>query len=486
MPAFGPATPGKGDLVKNYDVVIIGAGSAGLSARREVAKETDNYLLVDDGPLGTTCARVGCMPSKVLIQAADDFARREHFDEVGIRGGDTLSLDSRQTMRHVRKLRDRFVGGVMKGMEAWQDTHLLQGRARFVDGGTLEVDGERIGAGRVVIAAGSRPVVPGAWREHSEFFLDSDNIFEQEELPERLGVVGLGVIGLELGQALHKLGAEITAYTLDKRFGGLTDPALQDYAAQYFSSQFRVEFKSVDRLERSEGGLVVHAGGEATEVDRLLLAMGRRPNVDDMGLENVGVELDSRGMPPFERDTLRIPGTNVFIAGDVTGDHPVLHEAADEGRIVGYNAVQTEPHCFRRRQGLTITFSSPNIAVVGRSHERLVKDGEDFETGEVSFESQGRALVMLENKGMLRVYGDRQTGRLLGAEIMAPRGEHMAHLLSWSLAAGITAHQALAMPFYHPVVEEGLRTALRDLSRKVTGQRSPLELMRCEDPPIGG
>lgn len=472
--------------MKTYDVAIIGAGSAGLSARREVAKETDNYVVIDDGPLGTTCARAGCMPSKVLIQAADDFARREHFEQLGIRGGENLTLDSRQTMKHVRELRDRFVGGVMKGMDEWRETHLMRGRARFIDGGVLDVDGQTVRADRVVIATGSRPVIPQAWGEHGEYFLDSDSIFEQEALPERLGVVGLGVIGLELGQALHKLGVRVTAYTLDKAFGGLTDPALQDYAAGYFADQFPVIFKGVDRLEPSEGGLVVHAGDTATEVDRLLLAMGRRPNVDDMGLEKLDIGLDDRGMPPFERDTLRIPDTSVFIAGDVTGDHPVLHEAADEGRIVGYNAVQTESYCFRRRQGLTITFSSPNIAVVGRSHDRLVRDGEDFATGEVSYEGQGRALVMLESKGLLHVYGDKHSGRLLGAEIMAPRGEHMAHLLSWSLAAGITAHQALAMPFYHPVVEEGLRTALRDLAGKVAGERSPLELMRCEDPPIGG
>lgn len=472
--------------MRTCDVAIIGAGSAGLSARREVAQKTDHYVVIDDGPLGTTCARVGCMPSKVLIQAADDFARRRHFDELGIRGSEGLALDSKQTMRHVRKLRDRFVGGVMKGLEEWRETHLLRGRARFVDGNTLEVDGETIRAGRVVIATGSRPVIPKAWEAHSEYFLDSDNIFEQETLPARLGVVGLGVIGLELGQALHKLDVDTTAYTLDKRFGGLTDPVLQDYAAGFFADQFPVVFKGVDRLEPTGSGIVIHAGDHATEVDRLLLAMGRRPNVDDLGLENIGVELDSKGMPPFERDTLRIPGTSVFISGDVTGDHPVLHEAADEGRIVGYNAVQEKDHCFRRRQGLTITFSSPNIAIVGRSHDRLVRDGVDFETGSVSYEGQGRAIVMLENNGLLHVYGDRQSGRLLGAEIMAPRGEHMAHLLSWSLASGLTARQALAMPFYHPVVEEGLRTALRDLAGKVEGERAPLELMRCEDPPIGG
>lgn len=472
--------------MKTCDVAIIGAGSAGLSARREVMKKTDNYVVIDDGSLGTTCARAGCMPSKVLIQAAEDFARREHFDRLGIRGKEGLSLDSRQTMRHVRELRDRFVGSVMKGMDEWRETCLLRRRARFIDQRTLDVEGETIRAERVVIATGSRPVAPKAWEPCSEYFLDSDSIFEQEVLPDRLGVAGLGVIGLELGQALHKLGVEVTAYTLDKRFGGLTDPYLQDYAAGFFSAEFPVVFNAVERLEPSDHGLVVHAGSEATEVDRLLLAMGRRPNVDNMGLENLGVALDASGMPPFERDTLRILDTSVFVAGDVTGDHPVLHEAADEGRIAGYNAVQEAPHCFRRRQEMTITFSSPNIAIVGRSHADLMRDGVDFETGGVSYENQGRATVMLERKGLLHVYGDKRTGRLLGAEIMAPRGEHLAHLLAWSLAYGMTAHDALSMPFYHPVIEEGLRTALRDLAGKVPGEQSPLELMRCEDPPIGG
>lgn len=472
--------------MKNYDVVIIGAGSAGLSARREVAKQTDNYVVIDRGPLGTTCARVGCMPSKVLIQAAEDFARREHFEELGIQGGESLTLDPRRTMRHVRKLRDRFVSGVMKSLDEWRDTHLIQASARFVDANTLDVAGETIHAESIVIATGSSPVVPGAWSPYADYLLDSDDIFEQETLPERLGVVGLGVIGLELGQALHKLGVDITAYTLDKRFGGLSDPVIQDYAADYFSGRFRVLFKGVDKLETTDGGLLVHAGDESREVDRLLLAMGRRPNLAGLGLDNLGIEMDSNDMPAFERDTLRIRNTSIFIAGDVTGDHPVLHEAADEGRIAGHNAVAGEPHCFRRRQGLTITFSSPNIAIVGQSHSELVDAGVDFEAGEVSYEGQGRALVMLDNKGLLRVYGDKQSGRLLGAEIMAPRGEHMAHLLAWALAAGMTVQQALAMPFYHPVVEEGLRTALRDLAGKVAGDRPSFELMRCDDPPIGG
>ena len=127
--------------MKHYDVVIIGAGTAGLTARREVAKKTDNYIVVDDGPLGTTCARVGCMPSKVLIQAANDFAGRKKFSQMGISGAEALEVNREKTMQHVRSLRDRFTGGVTKGMASWEDK-LVRKRAHFIDKNTLDIGGE--------------------------------------------------------------------------------------------------------------------------------------------------------------------------------------------------------------------------------------------------------------------------------------------------------------------------------------------------------
>ena len=126
--------------MKKLDVVIIGAGTAGLSARREIEKKTDSYIVIDDGPLGTTCARVGCMPSKVLIQVADDYHRRLSLAEEGINGASTLSLDGKKVMQHVRKLRDRFVRGVMGGMDEWTDGRLVRGRATLVDKNTVEVN----------------------------------------------------------------------------------------------------------------------------------------------------------------------------------------------------------------------------------------------------------------------------------------------------------------------------------------------------------
>jgi dihydrolipoamide dehydrogenase len=186
--------------------------------------------------------------------------------------------------------------------------------------------------------------------------------------------------------------------------------------------------------------------------------------VDNLGLENAGVELDARGVPVFDPRTLRAGASAIFIAGDANNDLPVLHEAADEGRIAGENAARF-PNVApgHRRAPLGIVFTDPQIAIVGRGFASLGS----FETGEVSFEDQGRARVMLQNKGHLRVYADRATGRFLGAEMIGPDAEHIAHLLAWALQAGMTVAQMLEMPFYHPVVEEGLRTALRDLDAKL-------------------
>lgn len=179
--------------------------------------------------------------------------------------------------------------------------------------------------------------------------------------------------------------------------------------------------------------------------------------------------------------SLRAGDSHIFIAGDATIDLPLLHEAADEGRPAGENAARF-PEAYRRarRTPMGIVFSDPQIATAGASFAALENSKLAFEIGEVSFEDQGRARVMRTNKGLLRVYGERDTGRLLGAEMVGPEAEHLAHLLAWAIADGVSVTEALERPFYHPVVEEGLRTALRDLNSKLGfGPNPPLRCIDC-------
>ncbi|MDA0322714.1 MAG: dihydrolipoyl dehydrogenase [Verrucomicrobia bacterium] len=460
--------------MKQVDVAIIGAGSGGLSAWHEIKKVTPNVVMINDGLHGTTCARVGCMPSKVLIQVANDFHRREVFLSEGIHGGDDLTVSRVEALAFVRKLRDRFVASVMSTIEEIGERNIA-GRAEFLEPNLLRVGDQEIAAQKIVLATGSRPIIPDRWRALGARLLTSDSVFEQDDLPDRIAVMGVGIIGLELGQALARLGCSVTAFGRSGRIGGLTDPAVNAVAVKTLGSELDLQFSRDVQIDQPGGdALRVTWDGQALEVDVILCALGRRPNVDGIGLDRLGVESDADGVPLFNRQTMQVGDLPIFIAGDVLNELPLLHEASDEGRIAGYNCVHDEMRSFRRRTPLKVTFCDPNIGTVGAHYTQL--DPARTEVGEVSFEGQGRSIVMSKEKGLLRVYGERETGRLLGAEMIAPSGEHLSHLLSWAIQRGLTAVEALQLPFYHPVIEEGLRTALRDLRNRCGPDHSGLEI----------
>ncbi len=469
--------------MKHYDVVIIGAGTSGLTARREVAKKTQNYLVVDDGPMGTTCARVGCMPSKVIIQVANDYSQTKKFPQVGISGHEHLKVDSKQVMLHVRSLRDRFVRGVKSPMHDWQD-HLNQSRAKFLGPNQLLIGNENVTADKIIVATGSSPVIPKPWLKFSEALITTDTFFELEELPKSIVVIGLGVIGIEIGQALSKLGVKTIGVNQGPAIAGISDPVLQAYVSEKLQLEFPVYFDGIELLEiTAEKKLKFKAGDQIFEVDRALVAAGRAPYIRDLGFENLKINLDAKGLPAVDRNTLKLlEAPHIFLAGDANADRPILHEAADEGLIAGYNAVNEE-QCFKRRVFLGIAFSDPNIAAIGQKYQELKDKNIDFVTGEVSFEGQGRSIVKLKEQGRLHIYADKKTHKILGAELQAPDGEHLAHLLAWAISLNLTVEETIRLPFYHPVVEEGLRTALRDAHKKLVPEGS-FELFRCNDPPI--
>lgn len=472
--------------VIDTDVAIIGAGTAGMSAYRAALEHTPRVLLIESGLYGTTCARVGCMPSKLLIAAADAAHAVAGASRFGVSAGPT-KIDGRAVMARVRSERDRFVGFVVDTVQHWPAEHKLVGHARIVDDHTLQVGATQVRAQRIVIATGSRPAMPEAWRlALGDRLIVNDDVFDWTDLPRSVAVVGAGVIGLELAQALHRLGVRVRLYGRSERVGPLSDPQLQTLARQVFGAELPLSVDLAHIEPRREGcSVIVRATGRDGSVqeenfDWLLAATGRRPNIDQLGLENTSLPLDARGIPVHDRRTAQVADRPIFVAGDVSEDRPLLHEAADEGRIAGGNAgrfpdVRVRP----RRTPLAVVFSEPQIALAGASHAELIADGIAFETGRVSFDDQGRSRVMGRNLGALHVYGERGTGRFLGAEMLGPAAEHIGHLLAWSVQRGDTVQQMLDSPFYHPVVEEGLRTALRLLLRALHMGPPPVE--RCLD-----
>ena len=457
------------------DVIILGAGSAGLAALREVRKRTDHWRIVNDGPWGTTCARVGCMPSKMLIEAANAYHARRALHTFGIEGADALRVDLPAVLRRVRALRDDFVAGTLAATDAGE--RAISGHARLLDAQRVEVNGQVHTARRIIIATGSRPIVPEDWLAFGDRILTTDTLFEQPTLGPRVAVIGLGPLGVEIAQALARLGVEVMAFATGKSVAGLSDPAINDALLARLRDEFIVNVGDKAELREVAGGIQVTNGSATVVVDQVVAAMGRRPNLEHLGLDTLGVALDDKGRPPIDPCTLQVGDLPVFIAGDADGDRPLLHEAADEGHIAGLNALAPTPRGFARRTPLAITFSQPQAAVVGQRHADLPEG--QWVGGTVDFARQGRARVAQCNHGRLNVYAEHGSGRLLGAELCAPAGEHMAHLLALAVEQRLTVHDLLRMPFYHPVLEEGLRTALRDAASRLP-KASDSDLAACE------
>ena len=459
----------------NVDVAIIGSGTAGMGAYLSARAHTDSILLIEGGNYGTTCARVGCMPSKLLIAAAEVAHQARHADRFGIYARE-LVVDGPAVMARVQRERDRFVGFVLATVDAMPRGVRWTANVCFQDANTLVTPkGQLIHARRIVIAAGSKPVLPPLLQELDAHLLTSENIFELPTLPKSLAVFGTGPLGIELGQAMSRLGVEVMMFGVGGGIAGIHDPEMRDYANKILNLEFYLNAEAnVDSVSEAEGGVVVHYRQKddtriTKEFDYVLAATGRAPDLAGLGLANTGLQLDKRGVPLFDRYTLQCGDSTIFIAGDASNEIPLLHEAADQGRIAGDNAGRypnVQPGL--RRTPLAIVFCDPQVASAGASLKTLSQHFQGrFAVGYASFEDQGRSRVMLRNKGMLKVYAEVSSGLLLGAEMFGPGAEHIGHLLAWAVQKRMTVDEILEMPLYHPVIEEGLRTALRDVKHQL-------------------
>ena len=459
--------------IRKVDVAVIGAGSAGLPAYRAARMHTEKVVLIEGGVYGTTCARVGCMPSKLLIAAAEAAHSIETASKFGVYSSKP-TINGHDVMKRVRSERDRFVGFVLESVENIDQNHHFRGHAQFIDNHTIQVEDKIIEAKSVVISTGSSPKLMSMFNGLGDRLVVNDDIFDWDTLPESVAVFGPGVIGLELGQALHRLGVRIRIFGLSGSLKPLSDMGIKSYAENLFKDEFPLDTKANIlglelENEQVKISFVDPKNGEEKEelFDFLLAATGRSPNVNDLGLENTKLELDSLGVPLYNSSTMQCGNSSIFIAGDVNNDLPILHEAADEGKIAGDNAARfPDIKSGLRRSPVTVVFCDPQIAIVGESWSEL-EGNENVVTGKVSFEGQGRSRIILKNKGLMHVYADQNSGLFLGSEFIGPHAEHLAHLMSWAHQQNMTIKQMLEMPFYHPVIEEGLRTALRDAESKL-------------------
>ncbi|WP_298492528.1 dihydrolipoyl dehydrogenase [uncultured Maritimibacter sp.] len=444
------------------DVAVIGAGTAGLAAERNARKHGATTLLIDPAFNGTTCATVGCMPSKVLIASARVAHGARQAEPFGVTTGE-VTVDGAKVMDRVRALRDRFAGGVRDSFAKLPDGTMVKARARFTGPTTLALDdGRTVEAKAVIIATGSSPMVPPPYRDLGDALLTNDNIFDLPDLPRRLAVIGAGVIGLELAQAMARLGVEVTVLDMSDTLAGIRCDRTEAALKAALERDLTLHLGIKPEPEATEGGVTIRWEGHEEQFDKVLVATGRPPNVKDLNLEATGLSLDDHGMPAVNPNTLQCGAAPIFMVGDVNGDRPVLHEASDEGSIAGRNAV-AYPALIRseRKVPFTVTFTDPPLVSIGAAPD------ESAVTGTSDYADQGRARVDGVNEGIVRIYASAPEGCLIGADLCCPGADHLGHMLAWAIQSGMTATELLAMPYYHPTLEEGLKGALRHICAAV-------------------
>lgn len=454
------------------DLIIIGAGTAGIAAYKEAIKYTQNLLIINDGPWDTTCARVGCMPSKVLISSANRLYDIQNAHEVAL--NIEAKVDTSQIMTHVRQLRDRFTHATLKDVNAWNPTHKINGKAKFINANTIEVNQQQYQAKNFIIAVGSTPSFDIAWKkELGDRLITSDQIFELEKLPTSLAVIGSGVIAIELAQAMQRLGVETTIFARSKKVGSLSSPQLQELAQNVISQELKILFETLpEKVEKTEFGVKINYSyqneNKQLEADYLLVATGRQSLLNTLSLGNIDHQYQDIKNLPIDSGTKQLDHLPIFIVGDAFTSTPIQHEAAHEGRMAVHNCLNNSKiNNIKTLTPLGIMFSSPEMATVGQNYKALKQQNIEFVTGFVSYEKQGRAIVLGKNKGAVEIYINKKTRKLLGAELFVESAEHMAHLLAWMIAEEVTLDEILDKPYYHPTLEEGLRTALKHARRQL-------------------
>jgi dihydrolipoamide dehydrogenase len=457
-----------------FDVVVIGSGPAGYVAAIKAAQLGMSVACVEEWQddkgkivLGGTCLNVGCIPSKALLDSSHKFAEaRDHFDVHGI-GVESPTIDVPAMLKRKEKIVGQLTGGI-GGLFKHNGVTPVQGRGKVLAGAKVEVtdaDGNVsvLDADNVIIAAGSVPVeIPPAPIDN-EFIVDSTGALEFTEIPGRLGVIGAGVIGLELGSVWGRLGSEVVLLEALEEFLPMMDQQIAKETGKIFKKQgldIRLGAR-VTAAEVKDGQVHVSfstAEGDHVEVfDKLIVSVGRRPRTEDLLASDSGVTLDERGFI-YVNDFCATEAPHVYAVGDVVRGPMLAHKGSEEGvmvaeRIAG-KPVQINYECIP-----SVIYTHPEVAAVGKTEQELKADGVDYKAGTFPFVANGRALAANDSDGMVKILADATTDRILGCHVVGPSAADLVQQVVIAMEFGSSAEDLALMVFSHPTVSEAVHEA---------------------------
>ena len=458
------------DANQKYDLVIIGSGSASFAAAIRASELEKTVAMIERSTIGGTCVNVGCVPSKTLIRAAESKFRAEHssFKGVDVNGAEVdFATLIREKDILVNSLRHAKYENILRGHD---NITFIQGEASFVSSSEVRV-GDRIVTGdHFLIATGASawtPPVPGL---SETAFLTSTTLFEQQSLPKSLAIIGGRSIALELAQMMQRLGSQVTILQRSERILPNEDPDVTEELTGYLAAEgikiltgVQLQKVSQDKIFSVE----YRQDGEdkRLEAEQLLVAAGRRPNSKGLGLEKIGVEVNTDGSVKTD-DHCRTTVPHIYAAGDITGKPAFVYTAAYEGKLAVDNAFGNKR--IRDFAPLPyVVFTDPQVARVGMNEQMAKERGVEVELAKVDLDQVPRALAARDTRGFIKLIKEKGTEHLVGASILAPEGSELLMEVALAIQYKIPVHELAEMLHPYLTMGEGVKLAAQTFAKDV-------------------
>lgn len=456
---------------KAYDLAVVGAGSAGFSAAITAAEQGAQVALIGGGTIGGTCVNVGCVPSKTLIRAVEPIHQAASARRFAGISASARVEDWQATVRQkndlVTTLRQAKYADLLP---AYNGIAYREGIARLAEGG-VNVNGEHVPAGKIIIATGTRPAIPAISGIESVPYLTSTTALELETLPRSLLIIGGGYIGAELAQIFARAGVAVTL-VFRSRLLPEAEPEIGIALQSYFSDEGITVFggASYRAIQQTPAGVAldVSHGGQAVslEAERVLIATGRTPNSGGIGLAELGIELAANGGIIVD-DRMRTTRPGVYAAGDVTGRDQFVYMAAYGAKLAAKNALNGDSLKYDNSAMPAVVFTDPQVASVGLTEAAARASGYDVRTSVLPLSYVPRALAARDTRGLIKLVADGTTRRLLGAHILAPEGADSIQTAAMAIRGGLTIDDLADAIFPYLTTVEGLKLAAQTFDRDV-------------------
>ncbi|MFD2704960.1 dihydrolipoyl dehydrogenase [Salibacterium lacus] len=449
-----------GDFPEEVDTLIIGSGPGGYVAAIRAAQMGQSVTIVEKDNLGGVCLNVGCVPSKALIQAGHRYHEAQTGDDMGITA-ENVSVDFSKVQEWKSSVVQKLTGGV-DGLLKSNKVNIVRGEAYFSDRDSVKVSTDEYNSQtykfkNCIVATGSRPIELPNFK-YSSRVIDSTGALSLEDIPQKLVVIGGGYIGIELAGAYANLGTEVTVLEGEERIlTGFEKQMAQLVNKRLKNNNVTIETKAfAQSVEESEDGVHVTAevNGEekSFDADYVLVSVGRKPNSDELGLEQIGVEIDDKGLIKVD-EQCRSTNEQIYAIGDIVPGAPLAHKASYEGKVAA-EAISGEAAAVDYLAMPMVVFSDPELASVGYTEQEAKDAGYDVTAAKFPFQANGRALSLNDSEGFMKLVTRKEDGLVIGAQIAGPNASDMIAEAGLAIEGGMTAED-LAMTIHaHPTLGE--------------------------------